>query len=149
MDASNHKGGALAKISLPRSNRPVLRPRLFKRPSMTGLARSWVSARPARSIPNSSKNSEHNAVLLQLKALHLRLDTAHAQIHHGQADHVPGTGFKNAQAIADTLEREHTSTELFAYPGAGHGFVGADQANTSARNLSKARALSFFQSHLC
>jgi dienelactone hydrolase len=73
----------------------------------------------------------------------------HAQIHHGQADHTSGTGFENAQTIADTLEREHASTELFAYPGAGHGFVGADQANTSARDLSMARTLSFFATHLC
>ena len=73
---------------------------------------------------------------------------AHAQIHHGKADVVPGTGFANAEAIAATLKREGTATELFAYPGAGHGFIGDDQAAKSARELSKARTLAFFQAHL-
>ena len=73
---------------------------------------------------------------------------AHAQIHHGKADAVPGTGFPNAEAITETLKREGTATELFAYPGAGHGFAGSDPANKSARDLSKERTLSFFQVHL-
>ena len=72
----------------------------------------------------------------------------HAQIHHGEADRVPGTGFPSAVAIADTLKREGASTELFPYPGAGHGFTGSDESNTSARDLSKVRTLSFFQTHL-
>jgi dienelactone hydrolase len=72
----------------------------------------------------------------------------HAQIHHGKADHVPGTAFPNAGIIADTLKHEGTSTELFPYPGAGHGFIGGDKDNTSARDLSKVRTLSFFQAHL-
>ena len=72
----------------------------------------------------------------------------HAQIHHGEADSVLGTGFPNAVTIADTLKREGTSTELFPYPGAGHGFIGDDPDNTKARNLSKERTLSFFQSRL-
>lgn len=72
----------------------------------------------------------------------------HAQIHHGEADRVPGTGFPNAVTIADTLKHEGASTELFPYPDAGHGFIGSDQGNTSARDLSKARTLSFFQAHL-
>ena len=73
---------------------------------------------------------------------------AHAQIHHGQADKLPGTGFPNASAIEGTLKQEGTATELYPYPGAGHGFIGADQANQSARDLSKARTLSFFQTNL-
>lgn len=73
---------------------------------------------------------------------------SHAQIHHGQADQTPGTGFPNAAAIEGTLEGEGTQTELYPYPGAGHGFIGADQANHRARDLSKARTLSFFQTHL-
>ncbi len=72
----------------------------------------------------------------------------HAQIHHGVADHLPGTSFSNAETIKVTLAREGTSTELFPYPGAGHGFVGNDQANADARTLSKKRTLSFFQTHL-
>ena len=73
----------------------------------------------------------------------------HAQIHHGEADSVPGTGYvPNAVTIADTLKREGTSTELFPYPGAGHGFIGDDPDNTRARDLSKERTLSFFRSRL-
>jgi dienelactone hydrolase len=71
----------------------------------------------------------------------------HAQIHHGEADHGPGTGFSNAEAIKATLESERTTTELFPYPGAGHGFIGNDQANIDARKLSKDRTLAFFHSH--
>ena len=73
---------------------------------------------------------------------------AHAQIHHGQSDKLPDTGFPNASAIKGTLKQEGTATELYPYPGAGHGFIGADQANQSARDLSKARTLSFFQTNL-
>ena len=72
----------------------------------------------------------------------------HAQIHHGKADHTPGTGFPNATAIESTLKHEGTATELFPYPDAGHGFIGTDKANQDARNLSKARTLTFFQAHL-
>ena len=72
----------------------------------------------------------------------------HAQIHHGKADQLPGTSFSNATAIEAALKQEGTGTELYPYPGAGHGFIGADQANTTARDLSKARTLSFFQTHL-
>ncbi|MBW3598966.1 MAG: dienelactone hydrolase family protein, partial [Planctomycetes bacterium] len=71
-----------------------------------------------------------------------------AQIHHGEADHFPGTGFSNAKTIRKRLELEGTSTEVFAYPGAGHGFIGDDQANADARTLSKEATLTFFQIHL-
>lgn len=73
---------------------------------------------------------------------------AHAQIHHGDADHVPGTSFANASTVDATMKGEGTATELFAYPGAGHGFIGNDEPNRNARDLSKARTLSFFGSHL-
>jgi dienelactone hydrolase len=73
---------------------------------------------------------------------------SHAQIHHGQADKLPGTGFPNASAIEGTLKQEGTATDLYPYAGAGHGFIGSDQANQTARDLSKARTLSFFQTHL-
>jgi dienelactone hydrolase len=72
----------------------------------------------------------------------------HAQIHHGEADKLPWTEFPNAVTIATMLKGEGTSTELFPYPGAGHGFVGADPANTSARTQAKARTMSFFATHL-
>lgn len=73
---------------------------------------------------------------------------SHAQVHHGEADNFPGTGFVNAEAIKRTLEGEGTSTELFAYPGAGHGFGGDDQANVDARKLSSERTIDFFNAHL-
>lgn len=72
----------------------------------------------------------------------------HAQIHHGEADNFPGTGFSNAKSIKEELEREKASTELFAYPGAGHGFIGNDQANSDARTQSKKATLTFFETHL-
>lgn len=72
----------------------------------------------------------------------------HAQIHHGEADRTPGTGFENAAAVQSLLKQEGTATELFGYPGAGHGFIGADRFNQDARDLSKARTLAFFQARL-
>lgn len=72
----------------------------------------------------------------------------HAQIHHGQADRVPGTGVENAEAIAAVLRSEGTETEVHLYPGAGHGFIGDDLANTEARDQSMERTLAFFQAKL-
>ncbi len=72
----------------------------------------------------------------------------HAEIHHGKEDRGPGTGFANAATIEAALVRERFATKRYAYPGAGHGFVGTDPANRSARDLSRARTLSFFQAHL-
>jgi dienelactone hydrolase len=66
-----------------------------------------------------------------------------AQIHHGTADHTPGTGFENAGRIETLLQSEGTTVELHAYPGAGHGFSGSDPANQQARQLSKSRLLAF------
>ena len=51
-------------------------------------------------------------------------------------------------SIKEELEREKASTELFAYPGAGHGFIGNDQANSDARTQSKKATLTFFETHL-
>lgn len=73
---------------------------------------------------------------------------AHAQIHHGMADALPGTAFANAEAIQKTLRAEGVATELLAYPGAGHGFIGGDPSNRSARELSKARTQAFFEAQL-
>lgn len=72
----------------------------------------------------------------------------HAQIHHGEKDEMPGTAFPNAVLIQAQLTKEGTATELCPYPHAGHGFVGADPANTYARDESRTRTLAFFQSHL-
>jgi dienelactone hydrolase len=72
----------------------------------------------------------------------------HAQIHHGKADQLPGTDFSNAETILNILKSEGTSTELFPYPGAGHGFIGNDPANMNARAQSKERTMSFFGAHL-
>jgi dienelactone hydrolase len=71
-----------------------------------------------------------------------------AQIHHGKADKGPGTDFSNAETIVNILKSEGTSTELFPYPGAGHGFIGNDPDNTNARTQSKERTMSFFGAHL-
>lgn len=73
---------------------------------------------------------------------------AHTQIHHGEADNLPGTGFENAVSIEKTLKAEGASPELYGYPGAGHGFVGSDPKNTEARELSMKRTIAFFDSHL-
>lgn len=73
---------------------------------------------------------------------------AHAQNYHGKADALPGTGFANAEAIEKTLRAGGVATELLAYPGAGHGFIGSDQSNRSARELSKARTQTFPEAHL-
>ncbi len=73
-------------------------------------------------------------------------NVAHAEIHHGEVDSL--VPFQNATIIKDTLEAESTSTTLFAYPGAGHGFNGDDDHNKTARTLSKSRTLSFFETHL-
>lgn len=73
---------------------------------------------------------------------------AHAQIHHGKVDQVPGTDFTNAILVETTLRSEGVATELHGYDGAGHGFIGNDVANTRARQLSKQRTLAFFRTHL-
>ena len=71
-----------------------------------------------------------------------------AQIHHGTADRTPGTGYQNASVIQKLLKAEHTKVELNSYPGAGHGFSGADAANQQARQLSKSRTLAFLAANL-
>ncbi|MDZ3838182.1 MAG: dienelactone hydrolase family protein [Rhodospirillales bacterium] len=73
---------------------------------------------------------------------------SHAQIHHGTADQVPGTGYSNAGIIAAQLSGEGTLVDLNTYPGAGHGFVGTDPANTAARKQSQHRTVAFFTAHI-
>ena len=70
-----------------------------------------------------------------------------AQIHHGDGDTlVPFMG--NADRIDQALKAGGAVTDPHGYPGAGHGFVGTDAANTTARTLSKTRTLDFFESNL-
>jgi dienelactone hydrolase len=70
-----------------------------------------------------------------------------AQIHHGEEDSlVPIT--PNAHNIKSILQAEGVNCEIFSYLGAGHGFAGDDPNNTSARNLSMERTISFFENHL-
>jgi dienelactone hydrolase len=73
---------------------------------------------------------------------------AHAQIHHGRADHLPGTDFGNALRVEALLRSEGTATDVYDYAGAGHGFIGDDLHNTSARDLSRRRTLAFFAAHM-
>ena len=70
------------------------------------------------------------------------------QIHHGEDDRLPATIFPYAVSIKEKLESEAANVELFAYPGANHGFRGDDLPNKQARDRSKTRTLSFFKSHL-
>jgi dienelactone hydrolase len=70
-----------------------------------------------------------------------------AQIHHGTGDSlVPFES--NATPIEKELRNGGAATEVNDYRGAGHGFVGTDAANTSARSQSKARTIAFFESNL-
>jgi dienelactone hydrolase len=71
---------------------------------------------------------------------------AYAQIHHGKSDQT--VGYENAGRIATVLGGEQAAVDLNAYDGAGHGFVGADAGNATARTLSKQRTLAFFKQHL-
>jgi dipeptidyl aminopeptidase/acylaminoacyl peptidase len=83
---------------------------------------------------------------------------SHAQIHHGKKDKVPGTEFANAGIIEGLLKGEGTTTKLWGYPNAGHGFVsasvvgvdlgGTDSGNAAAQTKSRARTLKFFATHL-
>jgi dienelactone hydrolase len=72
----------------------------------------------------------------------------HVELHHGTADLLPGTGYPNAGQINQQLVTEGTATVLCSYPGAGHGFIGGDADNKTARELSQERTLAFFKSHL-
>ena len=70
-----------------------------------------------------------------------------AQIHHGLADGL--VDFEsNAAPIQRQLTAEGASSTLIRYAGAGHGFVGADPANTKARADAKANTLAFCKKHL-
>lgn len=72
-----------------------------------------------------------------------------AQVHHGLADQL--VPFVSAENIHGKLKREGTASELFRYEGAGHGFVGPDEDNTTARRSalgSRERTLTFIQGNL-
>jgi len=69
------------------------------------------------------------------------------EIHHGARDFLPYS--QNAEVIHTKLSGAGAQSTLWpAYPGAVHGFVGHDADNTSARNLSRARTLAFFDLRL-
>jgi carboxymethylenebutenolidase len=73
--------------------------------------------------------------------------TLQVQIHHGEADGlVPLT--PNAARIEQELRAEGASVELFAYRGAGHGFIGQDTSNANARAQSQSRTIAFFDAYL-
>ncbi len=71
----------------------------------------------------------------------------HIQIHHGLADELVPF-HPNADNINNTLQKEGAISELFSYPGAGHGFIKNDPNNTNARENSMERTLSFFEKYL-
>jgi dienelactone hydrolase len=71
-----------------------------------------------------------------------------AELHHGKADRLPATGIQNIDMIEKTLTAEHTQVTAHKYDGAGHGFIGEDPSNKSARTLSKNRVLTFFGANL-
>lgn len=73
--------------------------------------------------------------------------TLQTQIHHGLADELVPF-HPNAENINNILQQEGAISELFSYPGAGHGFVGNDSDNTNARKASMDRTLSFFEKYL-
>jgi dienelactone hydrolase len=73
---------------------------------------------------------------------------SHAQVHQGEADEIPGINTTTAASIKATLDGEGTATDLFTYPGAGHGFVGSDANNTAARSQSQTRTRDLFRNHL-
>jgi dienelactone hydrolase len=81
-----------------------------------------------------------------LSPLSIRLAIT-AQIHHGKADKLVPYA-QNATIIDGLLKREGAVTDLHAYPGAIHGFIGADEDNTRARAESLERSLAFFEQHL-
>jgi hypothetical protein len=54
----------------------------------------------------------------------------------------------NAKTINNDLRASGAATTLFSYPGAGHGFVGTDPANTDARSKSKEHTMTIFETLL-
>lgn len=69
------------------------------------------------------------------------------QMHHGKGDLLVPFEL-NAPQIELALRAGGASSTIFPYAGAGHGFVGDDPANMKARTESRARTLTFFDSHL-
>ena len=70
-----------------------------------------------------------------------------AQVHHGTEDKV--VEFEsNFGPITEILKKEGAVCDFHSYPGAGHGFIGTEPANTNAKKESRERTLAFFESHL-
>jgi len=74
-------------------------------------------------------------------------DSLTAHIHHGKGDSLVSLD-QNAKPIQSTLESEGATVTWTHYPGAGHGFLGNDSANSNARNSSLQETVSFFKTHL-
>lgn len=68
-------------------------------------------------------------------------------IHHGESDSLVPLA-QNAVPIQTKLMQGGTTVTMTKYPGAGHGFLGSDPANTTARDNSLAETVAFFDTHL-
>src|SRR5207253_3182255 len=77
----------------------------------------------------------------ELAGIGTSVATPHAQIHHGLSDPIH---YSQAENIVHVLNTEGTATELFTYPGAGHGFGSGSEADRTALAESKERTLAFF-----
>lgn len=71
--------------------------------------------------------------------------TPFAQLHHGLSDPI---NFSEAEQLGHVLNTEGTATELYMYPGAGHGFGSGSAADKAALAESKERTLKFFSHRL-
>ena len=69
-----------------------------------------------------------------------------AQLQQGDDDILVGEA--DAQAIEVILRQEAAQVELHLYPGANHGFTGADPQNAAARQTSLERTVAFFEQRL-
>lgn len=71
-----------------------------------------------------------------------------AQIHHGNPEGPLVPYISNAPVIEKVLKDDGVPTALFPYPGANHGFVGSDTANSTARTQSKNATMTCFNTYL-
>lgn len=70
------------------------------------------------------------------------------QIHHGEADPLPPTNPAVAAQIRQIISKEGTPTELWLYPGAGHGFGSGSDADDEALAVSNTRTVECFAERL-
>lgn len=69
-----------------------------------------------------------------------------AQLHQGDEDRLVEA--VNSRLIEGMLRQEAAQVESQLYPGANHGFTGADPQNTAARQASLERTVAFFEQRL-